>query len=104
MTSSLFCPLEPAWGDVAIWVSGIATLLTAALAVHLARRPEKIRLRVSAGFGSALIAFHNVVANEAPHHQVAGLSVGVTPASASRTGSALELGYLRYVSNSSSSS
>lgn len=50
MTSPLFCPLEPAWGDVATWVSGIATLLTAALAVYLARRPERIRLRVSAGF------------------------------------------------------
>jgi len=50
MTSPLFCPLEPAWGDVATWVSGIATLLTAGLAIYLAKRPERIRLKAQAGF------------------------------------------------------
>ena len=39
---ALFCPLEPAWGDVATWMSGIATVLAAGVALWLGLKANAI--------------------------------------------------------------
>jgi hypothetical protein len=41
MTSPLFCPLEPAWGDVATWFAGFASVAAVVVALYLARHADK---------------------------------------------------------------
>jgi len=43
----MFCPLEPAWGDVGTWVSGIASFAAVLVALHLARRADKPNARAT---------------------------------------------------------
>lgn len=41
MTSPLFCPLEPVWGDVATWFAGFASVGAVVVALYLARHVDK---------------------------------------------------------------
>ena len=49
MTSPLFCPLEPAWGDIATWFAGFASIAAVIVALHLARHADKPKAKAWLG-------------------------------------------------------